>query len=343
MRSRHFSIKTSLFALTALSLAIPAAAGATTLSAVRDRGELICGVSAGIPGFSIADDKGKWSGFDVDFCRAVAAAVLADPSKVRFVPLTADERFDALKAKKIDLLARNSTWTITNETDHDVAFVGVNYYDGQGFLVPKARNLTSALELGGSKVCVKNGSEGEANLADFFEANQMKFEPVRLETLAEMLKAYESGKCDVVTTDTSQLYAGRLGLSKKGDHAILADVISKEPLGPAVRQDDMQWFEIVKWVNYAMLNAEELGISSANIAEAKQSKKPAVRRFVGAEGDSAKELGLASDWAVNVVKAVGNYGEALDRNVGTKSPLGITRGLNQLWNMGGIQYAPPMR
>jgi general L-amino acid transport system substrate-binding protein len=343
MRSRQFPIKTSFLALAALFLAVPAAAGATTLKTVQDRGELVCGVSPGIPGFSIADDKGKWSGFDVDFCRAVAAAVLADASKVRFVPLNADERFDALKTSKIDLLARNSTWTITNETDHDVAFVGVNYYDGQGFMAPKQRNFTSALELGGSKVCVKNGSESEANLSDFFEANQMKFEAVRFETLPEMLKAYESGKCDVVTTDTSQLYAGRLELSKKGDHAILADIISKEPLGPAVRQDDMQWFEIVKWVNYAMMNAEELGISSANIGEAKQSKKPAVRRFVGAEGDSAKHLGLSSDWAVNVVTAVGNYGESLDRNVGTKSALGITRGLNQLWTMGGIQYAPPIR
>jgi general L-amino acid transport system substrate-binding protein len=343
MRSRQFPIGTSILALTALFLALPVAASATTLKTVQDRGELVCGVSGGIPGFSIADDTGKWSGFDVDFCRAVAAAVLADPAKVRFVPLNADERFNALKTSKIDVLARNSTWTITNETDHDVAFVGVNYYDGQGFLVPKARNLTSALELGGSKVCVKNGTESENNLADFFEANQMKFEPVKFETLKEMLQAYESGKCDVVTTDTSQLYAGRLELSKKGDHMILADLISKEPLGPAVRQDDMQWFEIVKWVNYAMLNAEELGISSATIEEAKKSKKPAVRRFVGAEGDSAKELGLSSDWAVNVIKAVGNYGESLERNVGTKSPLGIARGLNQLWNMGGIQYAPPIR
>jgi general L-amino acid transport system substrate-binding protein len=343
MRSRQFSIKTSFLTLTALFFAFPAGAGATTLSAVKDRGELICGVSAGIQGFSIADDKGKWSGFDVDFCRAVAAAVLGDGSKVRFVPLGAEERFPALKDKKIDVLARNSTWTITNETDHDVAFVGVNYYDGQGFLVPKAKKVTSALELGGSKICLKNGTESEINLQDYFEANQMKFEVVKFESLPEMLKAYEAGKCDVVTSDTSQLYAGRLELSKKGDHIILADIISKEPLGPVVRQDDMQWFEIVKWVNYAMLNAEELGISSANIADAKQSKKPAVRRFVGAEGDSAKALGLSSDWAVNVVKAVGNYGESLDRNVGVKSPLGITRGLNQLWTLGGIQYAPPIR
>ncbi len=343
MRSRQFSIGTSFLALTALFFALPAGANASTLTAVKDRGELVCGVSGGIPGFSNADDKGKWSGFDVDFCRAVAAAVLGDGSKVRFVPLNAEEQFDALKTKKIDVLARNSTWTITNEADHDVAFVGVNYYDGQGFLVPKAKNFTSALELGGSKVCLKSGSESETNLADFFEANQMKFEPVKFENLKDMLKAYESGKCDVVTTDISQLYAGRLDLSKKGDHIILADVISKEPLGPAVRQDDMQWFEIVKWVNYAMLNAEELGISSANIAEAKQSKKPAVRRFAGAEGDSAKELGLSPEWAVNVIKAVGNYGELLDRNVGAKSPLGITRGLNQLWTMGGIQYAPPIR
>jgi general L-amino acid transport system substrate-binding protein len=232
---------------------------------------------------------------------------------------------------------------VSHELDNDIVFAGVTYYDGQGFLVPKKRNVTSALELGGSKVCVKSGTTSEERLTEFFEANQMQFEAVRFETMTEMLKAYEAGKCDVLSSDVSQLYGGRVELSKKADHMILADVISKEPLGPAVRRDDMQWFEIVKWVNYAMLDAEELGISSASLDEAKKSKKPAVRRFLGTDGDLGKKLGLPVDWTVNIVKAVGNYGEVFERNVGTKSALGVTRGLNQLWNMGGIQYAPPIR
>lgn len=342
MVSRLIHIGTSVLFAAGFCL-FPFAAGAGTLKSVKDRGALVCGVSPGIPGFSIADAKGVWSGFDVDFCRAVAAAIFDDPAKVRFVPLTADERFDALKTNKIDLLSRNTTWTVLYELDHDVVFAGVTYYDGQGFLVPKKRNVASALELGGSKICVKSGTTSEEKVAEFFTANQMAYEALRFETMSEMLKAYDAGKCDTLSSDVSQLYAARLELSKKADHMVLADVISKEPLGPAVRQDDMQWFEIVKWVHYAMLGAEELGISSATLEEAKQSKKPAVRRFVGADGELGKKLGLTSNWTLNVVKAVGNYGEVFDRNVGTKSPLGVTRGLNQLWNMGGIQYAPPIR
>ena len=343
MRFFPRSLGAALPLLAAAFSVFSTASNASTLDAVKQRGALVCGVSNGIAGFSIADDKGKWSGFDVDFCRAVAAAVLGDASKVQFVAASAEERFDALKAKKFDLLSRNSTWAFSNEIDQGVLFAGVTYYDGQGFLVPKKRKVTSALELDGSKVCVKAGTTSEANVADYFKANHMKFEPVRLESMKDIAKAYESGKCDVISSDVSQLHAERIGFTKPNDSLILADIISKEPLGPAVRQDDVQWFNIVKWVNFAMLNAEELGISSATVAQAKNSQKPAVRRFVGAEGDIGKQLGLSPDWALNVVKSVGNYGEVLDRNVGSKSKLNIARGLNQLWTMGGIQYAPPLR
>ena len=222
-------------------------------------------------------------------------------------------------------------------------FAGVTYYDGQGFLVSKKRKVTSALELDGSKICVKNGTNSEANVADYFKSNRMKFEPIRFETMKEIIEAYQANKCDVISSDVSQLYAERLGLAKPNENAILADIISKEPLGPAVRQGDDQWLNLVKWVNYAMINAEELGITKANVAQAKQSQKPAVRRLIGAEGDIGKQLGLSPDWALNIVKNVGNYGETLEKNVGGKSKLGIARGLNQLWTMGGIQYAPPLR
>jgi len=330
-------------ALTASFCLLATVSQASTLDAVKERGTLVCGVSNGIAGFSIADDKGKWSGFDVDFCRAVASAIFGDASKVQFVPAPADERFVALKSNKFDLLSRNSTWAFSNEVEQGLLFAGVTYYDGQGFLAPKARKVTSAMELDGSKVCIKAGTTNEANVADYFKMNHMKFEPVKFEVVADMSKAYESGKCNVISSDVSQLYALRLELSKPNDHTILADVISKEPLGPVVRQGDDQWLNIVKWVNFAMLNAEELGVSSANVEQAKQSQKPAVRRFVGAEGNIGQHLGLSPQWAYNVVKNVGNYGEVLERNVGKKSKLGITRGMNQLWTMGGIQYAPPLR
>jgi general L-amino acid transport system substrate-binding protein len=329
--------------LTASFCLFAAASQAGTLDTVKQRGKLVCGVSQGIAGFSIADAKGKWSGFDVDFCRAVAAAIFGDPDKVDFVPVAADERFAALKANKFDLLSRNSTWAFSNEVEPGLVFAGVTYYDGQGFLVPKSRKATSALELDGAKVCVKAGTTTEANVADYFKQNKMKFEPVRFESLADILKAYESGQCTVISSDVSQLHANRLELKKPNDHVILADIISKEPLGPVVRQGDDQWLNIVKWVNFAMLNAEELGVNSANVEDAKKSQKPDVRRLAGVEGDIGKHLGLSPDWAVVIVKNVGNYGESLERNVGRKSKLGISRGLNQLWTMGGIQYAPPLR
>lgn len=334
---------TSAAVFGALTLLTSFGAQASTLDTVKQRGSLICGVSNGITGFSISDEKGAWSGFDVDFCRAVASAIFGDATKVQFVPVKADERFAALKENKFDLLSRNSTWSFSNEVEQGLLFAGVTYYDGQGFLVSKKRKVTSALELDGSKVCVKNGTNSEANVADYFKSNRMKFEPIRFETMKEIIDAYQANKCDVISSDVSQLYAERLGLTKPNENAILADVISKEPLGPAVRQGDDQWLNLVKWVNYAMLNAEELGITKSNVAQAKQSQKPAVRRLIGAEGDIGKQLGLSPDWALNIIKNVGNYGETLEKNVGGKSKLGIARGLNQLWTMGGIQYAPPLR
>jgi general L-amino acid transport system substrate-binding protein len=319
------------------------AAQAQTLKGVQERGALSCGVSQGLIGFSIADDKGNWSGFDVDFCRAVAAAVLGDPTRVNFVPLTADERFTALHDKRIDLLSRNSTWTMGRETELGLVFAGVTYYDGQAFLVPKSRNLQSALELDGSKVCVQSGTTTEPNFIDYFETNHMKYEVVRRETAAATLAAYQSGECNVLTSDESGLYALRLQLPRPADHAILPDVISKEPLGPAVRQDDMQWFNIVRWVNFAMIDAEELGVGTATVDEAKKSSKPDVARLVGHDGEFGMQLGLTNEWAANVLRATGNYGEVFERNVGLHSKLGIPRGLNELWNNGGIQYAPPIR
>ena len=332
-----------LAAAAAAGFGIAAADADSTLKAVQDRGSLVCGVSSGIAGFSIKDDTGAWSGFDVDFCRALAAAIFNDPSKVEFVPLSASERFDALKNMKIDVLSRNSTWTMGREADSGIVFAGVDYYDGQAFLVPKSRGLTSALELDGSKVCVQAGTTSEPNFVDFFESNHMNYETVRGATIADVVADYQAGKCNVLTTDESGLFALRLQLAKPDDHAILPDVISKEPLGPAVRQDDMQWFNIVKWVNFALVDAEELGVGSKTLDAATQSQKPSVKRLVGAEGDFGKSLGLSNAWAVNAVKAVGNYGEMFDRNVGVHSKLGIPRGLNELWDNGGIQYAPPIR
>jgi len=267
------------------SLAFSAAAQSQTLKTVQDRGSLICGVNPSLEGFASKDDQGKWSGFDVDFCRAVAAAIFDDPSKVQYVPLSASDRFEALKNKQIDVLSRNSTWTMGREGDDSIVFTGVTYYDGQAFLVPKSRNFQSALELDGSKVCVQPGTTTELNFVDFFDANHMKYETVHEASADDMIAAYQDGKCDVLTTDASGLFAMRQRLAKPTDSMILPDIISKEPLGPAVRQDDMQWFNIVKWVNFAMLDAEELGVSSKTIDDALKSQKPGVQRLVGTEGD----------------------------------------------------------
>jgi general L-amino acid transport system substrate-binding protein len=314
-----------------------------TLKRTVRRGEVLCGVNKGLPGFSIPDDKGNWTGFDVDFCRAVASAIFDDPSKAKFIPLDANERFKELQNRKVDILSRNSTWNMSREENYDLYFPAVAYYDGQGFMLPRARNIESALDLNGSKVCVQSGTTTLANLADYFRVNNMKLEEMKFDKLDDVVKAYDSGKCDTLTADISQLYALRLNLTKPGDHIILPDVISKEPLAPVVRQRDDDWMMIVKWTLYAMINAEELGVTSKNIDEALKSKKPDVMRLVGNEGTFGPDLGLPKDWAVRIIRHVGNYGEMYDRNIGEESKLHIPRGLNQLWNAGGIQYAPPIR
>ena len=318
-------------------------AQADTLADVKARGTLKCGVSQGLAGFSAPDDKGVWQGFDVDMCRAVAAAIFDDASKVEFVKLSADTRFPALQKGEIDVLSRNSTWTLQREADLGLLFAAISYYDGQGFMVPNAKNVMGALELGGSKVCTQSGTTSALNVKDYFAQNKMPLELIELPSVDELLKAYADGKCDVLTTDVSQLYALRLKLAKPADYVVLPDVISKEPLGPVVRQGDDKWLNIIKWSFYATLNAEELGISSATLDQALKSEKPDVKRFVGTDGAYGEQLGLTKDWAVRIVKNVGNYGEVFERNVGSASKLGIPRGINQLWSTGGIQYAPPIR
>ncbi|HUN96539.1 MAG TPA: amino acid ABC transporter substrate-binding protein [Bradyrhizobium sp.] len=320
------------------------AADAQTLKAVKDRGILSCGVSQGLPGFSSPDDKGNWTGIDVDVCRAIAAVIFNDPTKVKFVPLSAKDRFTALQSGEIDVLSRNTTWTLSRDTSLGANFTGVTYYDGQGFLVKKSLKVNSALELNSASVCVQTGTTTEQNLADYFKSNNMKYEVIAFGTADETVKAYESGRCDVFTSDVSQLYAERLKLSNPADHMVLPEVISKEPLGPMVRHGDDQWFDLVKWVLFAMVDAEELGINQKNVDEmVKTADKPELKRVLGTDGNFGEQLGVSNDWVVRIVKAVGNYGESFDRNVGAGSKLGIARGLNQLWNKGGIQYAPPIR
>jgi general L-amino acid transport system substrate-binding protein len=318
-------------------------ADAQTLKTVKERGTLICGVSQGLPGFSNPDDKGNWTGLDVDLCRAIAAAIFNDPGKDKFTGLSAKDRFTALQSGEIDVLSRNSTWTLSRDSSLGLNFAGVNYYDGQGFMVRKALKVNSALELNGASVCTQTGTTTELNLADYFRAHKMKYEVTAFATADETVKAYDSGRCDVFTTDVSQLYSEKLKLANQNDHVILPEIISKEPLGPVVRHGDDQWFDIVKWTLFAMINAEELGISKSTLDEAMKSEKPDVRRFVGTEGNYGEQLGLTKDWAARIVRHVGNYGESFERNVGTGSRLGIARGLNNLWNNGGIQYAPPIR
>ena len=318
-------------------------AQADTLKTVKDRGMLACGVSQGLPGFSSPDDKGNWTGIDVDVCRAVAAAIFNDPTKIKFVPLSAKDRFTALQSGEIDVLSRNTTWTLSRDTSLGANFAGVTYYDGQGFMVKKALKVNSALELNSASVCVQTGTTTEQNLADYFKANKMKYEVIAFAGADETVKAYESGRCDVYTTDVSGLYAERLKLANPADHVVLPEVISKEPLGPMVRHGDDQWFDIVKWTLFALVTAEELGVTQANVDEMAKSDKPEFKRAFGTDGNLGEQLGLTKDWFSRIVKAVGNYGEVYERNVGAGSKLGIARGLNKLWNQGGIQYAPPIR
>jgi general L-amino acid transport system substrate-binding protein len=322
------------------------AASAATLDDVKAKGFVQCGVNTGLAGFAAPDASGNWSGFDVDYCKAIAAAIFADGSKVKYTPLSAKERFPALQSGEVDVLARNTTWSINRDTALGFNFRTVNYYDGQGFMVPKSLNVKSALELSGAAVCVQSGTTTELNLADFFKANKLEYKPVVYEKLPEVNQAYQEGRCDVYTTDQSGLYSLRLSLSNPDEHIILPEIISKEPLGPAVRQGDDQWFDIVSWTHYALVQAEEFGITKANVDDIrKSSTNPDVRRFLGIEKDTkiGTDLGLTNDWAYNIIKAVGNYGEVFERNIGQNTPLKIQRGLNALWTKGGLQYAPPVR
>ena len=332
----------SLFALATLTLASHGAS-AGTLDQVKKRGFLVCGSNPGLAGFGLPDDKGAWTGFDIDFCKGLAAAIFNDVTKVKFLPLSGKDRYTALQSGEIDVLSRNSTWTLSRESGQGLLFAGTTYYDGQGFMARKKLNISSALELSGASICVQQGTTTELNLADFFRANNMKYEPVTFATADEAVKAYDTGRCDAFTTDTSGLYGERSKLMAAEEHVILPEIISKEPLGPVVRQGDDQWFTIVRWTNYAMLNAEELGVSSKNVDDKVKSELPDARRLLGAEGNFGDQMGLTNDWAYRIIKHVGNYAEVYDRNIGEGSRLKIKRGLNALWSKGGIQYAPPVR
>ncbi len=323
------------------------AASAATLDDVKAKGFVQCGVNTALAGFSAPDDKGEWTGLDVDFCRAVAAAIFADGTKVKFTPLSAKDRFTALQSGEVDVLSRNTTWTINRDTALGLNFAGITYFDGQGFMInaKKLPGVNSALQLSGASVCVQSGTTTELNLADYFKANNLEYNPVVFEKVEEANAAYDSGRCDAYTTDQSGLYGIRLTLANPGDHVVLPEIISKEPLGPAVRQGDDQWFDIVKWTYFALLNAEELGITKANVEEMKNSANPEIKRVLGVEAETkiGTDLGLTNEWVVNIVKAVGNYGEIFENNVGSGSPLKISRGINALWTKGGLQYAPPIR
>jgi general L-amino acid transport system substrate-binding protein len=338
---------------TILSAAIGAAvlgaastASAATLDDVKAKGFVQCVVNTGLAGFASPDASGNWTGFDVDYCKAVSAAIFGDATKVKYTPTTGQTRFPALQSGEGDVLYRNTTWTISRDTALGFNFRTVNYYDGQGFMVPKSLNVKSALELSGAAVCVQSGTTTELNLADYFKANNLQYNPVVFEKFEEVNAAYAAGRCDVYTTDQSGLYAVRLGMTNPDDHVVLPEIISKEPLGPAVRQGDDQWFDIVSWTHYAMVQAEEFGITQANVDEIRSSTtNPDIKRFLGVEADSkiGTDLGLTNDWAYNIIKGVGNYGEVFERNLGQSSPLKIERGLNALWTKGGLQYAPPVR
>ena len=327
-----------------LLLASTTLVSAQTLDAVKEKDFIQCGVSQGLPGFSNPDEDGNWSGIDVDFCRGVAAAVFGDPDKVKYTPLSAKERFTALQSGEVDVLSRNTTWTLTRDSALGLNFAGVNYYDGQGFMVRTDLGVNSALELNGASVCTNIGTTTELNLADYFRANDMDYELVAFEKADEVVAAYDAGRCDVYTTDQSGLAAQRLKLTEPDAHKVLPEVISKEPLGPVVRHGDDQWLDIVKWTLYAMIEAEELGVNSANVEQMKaESENPSIKRLLGTEGEMGEALGLPNQWAYNVIAQVGNYGEIYERNVGIETPLGLERGLNALWKDGGLMYAMPIR
>ena len=339
MNTRH----TLLAASTALALSASLAYAGPTLDGVKQKGFVQCGVSQGLPGFSNPDDKGNWTGIDVDMCRAVAAAVFGDDTKAKYTPLSAKNRFTALQSGEVDMLPRNTTWTITRDSSLGLNFAGVNYYDGQGFMVRNDLGVKSALELSGAAVCTNTGTTTELNVADYFRANGMDYEVVAFEKADEVVAAYDAGRCDVYTTDQSGLYAQRIKLKDPDAHIILPEVISKEPLGPVVRHGDDEWFDIVKWSLNCMINAEELGVTAANVGEMMNSSNPEIKRLLGSEGDMGKGIGLDNAWCANIIKTVGNYGESFAANLGPDTPLKIERGLNALWSKGGIMYAPPIR
>jgi general L-amino acid transport system substrate-binding protein len=333
----------ALLACAATALAPAADAQTPLLTTVKNRGHLVCGVSPGLAGFGLPDAQGQWAGLDVDLCRGIAAAVFDDPMKVKFTPLSSKDRFTALQSGEVDLLSRTSTWTMARDTSLGLSFAGVNYYDGQAFLVKKTLGVDSALKLNGASICLQQGTTTELNVADYFRKNGIKYEPVTFDKGDEAITAFQSGRCDALTDDSSALYALRLKLVKPDEAIVLPEIISKEPLGPVVRSSDMPWFNLVKWVHFAMLNAEELGVTQANVEQQKSSTNPEIRRLLGVEGKFGEAIGLTPDWAYRIVKHVGNYGEAFERNVGAGSVLKIARGKNDLWTKGGLQYAPPIR
>ncbi len=324
--------------------AVTGAQAGPTLDAVKARGFVQCGVNAGLPGFGNPDSSGKWTGLDVDYCRAIAVALFNDPTKVKYTPLSAQQRFPAIQSGEVDLLSRNTTVTLTRDTSVGLNFAPVTYYDGQGFMVNKKLGVKSAKELNGATVCVQAGTTTELNLADYFRTNNMSYNPVVIESNDEVNAAYFAGRCDVLTTDASGLAGTRAGVAPvPDDHIILPEIISKEPLAPAVRHGDDQWFDVVKWTVYATIQAEEMGITSKNVDEFVNSKNPEIQRLLGTSPGMGKALGLDEKWAYNVIKTVGNYGEIFERNVGLKTPLKLERGLNALWTNGGLQYAMPIR
>jgi len=332
----------ALFAAAA-TIVIAGTVHAATLDTVRQRGMLNCGANGQLPGFGLPDAQGNWTGLDVDLCRAIAAAIFNDANKVKFVPLTAKDRFTSLQTGDVDVLVRNTTWTLLRDTQLGLNATGINYYDGQGFIIRKSAKVNSALELNDATTCVQQGTTTELNLADYFRANRMRLRSVTFAALDEAIRAYETNRCNAFTTDASGLYSVRLKLAKPDDHVVLPEIISKEPLGPFVRHGDDQWFDLVKWVNFAMLNAEEFNVNKANVEEQMKSDNPEIRRLLGNEDNFGERLGLTKDWVYRIVKLVGNYGEVFERNVGQGSPLKIARGLNALWTKGGVQYAPPIR
>mgnify|MGYP005838322071 CR=1 FL=1 len=322
---------------------LPVVENRTTLDLILEKGYVQCGVSQGLPGFSNPDDAGNWLGIDVDVCRAVAAAIFGDASRAKYTPLSAKERFTALQSGEIDVLTRNTTWSLTRDTALGLDFVGINYYDGQGFMVRKDLGIKSVMELDGAVICANTGTTTELNVADFFRTNGLAYSIVAFEKSDEVVAAYDSGRCDAFTTDASGLYSERLKLVNMDEHMVLPEIISKEPLGPAVRQGDDQWADIVRWSLLAMVEAEELGVTSENAGEMRNSTNPGIRRLLGVEGAFGQNLGIPDDWAYQIVSQVGNYGQSFERNVGVNTPLGIPRGLNALWKDGGLQYSPPVR